>query len=271
MTDIIAAYEQHLIDLDRSERTVADYIGILRRMDRDLDYGLINSCTDEIKAWIFAPSRGPATRGLYCTIARGFGKWAADPEDPWLDFDATATLPRVAKPKRSPKPVKTEQLADILNRAAEPYRVWFVAAAYEGMRCVEIGGLDRRDVDEENTVIRRGKGRKERTVPTHPVFWRVVRDLPPGPIAVDHDQATRLSAQKVAHRGNHHLRSALRLPGVSMHRLRHWYGTNAYRATKDLRAVQELMGHSSPSTTQVYVEVAEEQKIAAVNGLPDVS
>jgi integrase/recombinase XerC len=269
--DYISEYQEHLANLDRSERTIKDYIGILRRMDRELAYGLTGACTDELMAWIISPKRGPATRSLYTTIVLGFCNWATDPIDPRLDFNAAIGLPQVRKPKRKPKPIRTEQLADILARAAEPYRTWFTIAAYAGLRCCEIAGLDRAHITEQHIWVYQGKGRKERLVPAHPAVWRAVADLPPGPIALDHDGRTRLTAEKVSHRGNHQLRGPLGYPGVSMHRLRHWHGTFAYRSTKDLRAVQELLGHSSVATTQGYVEVAEEQKLAAVSGLPDVA
>jgi len=271
MIDLIAEYQQHLVDLDRSERTISDYISILRRMDRELEYGLTSACADELKAWIFTPNHGPATRSLYRTVVAGFCAWATNPEDARLDYNAAATLPHVAKPKRKPKPIKTDILADILERAEKPYRTWCTAAAYGGLRCCEISGLDRDHIGEKHTWIKQGKGRKERVVPTHPALWRAVQQLPRGPIALDHDGKTRLTPQKVAHRANHQLRSVLGYPGVSMHRLRHWFGTNTYKATRDLRAVQELLGHSSVSTTQGYVDVDEEQKKAAVIGLPDLT
>jgi integrase/recombinase XerC len=267
--DLITEYRDHLIRLDRSERTVSDYINILQRMDNELPAGLASACTDELHDWIFIPGRSASTRNLYRATVAGFCAWATDPTDPRLDYNAAAALPRV-KPKRTPRPIlKTEQLGDILARAAEPWRTWFTVAAYAGLRSCEIAGLNREHVTDRHVWVRRGKGGKERLVPTHPRVWAAMQSLPSGPVALDRDRTTRLTAVQVVHRGNRQLRTVLGYPGISMHRLRAWFGTSAYRATKDLRAVQELLGHASPATTQLYVDVDAEQKAAAVLGLPE--
>lgn len=221
MTDFIAEYEQHLVELDRSARTIEDYIGVLRRMDRDLPCGLLRACTDELRDYINDPRRSaPATRSLNTSIVAGFCQWATNPADPRLDYNAAAGLPKVKVPQRRRRVIRTDYLSDILRGASEPYRTWFTIAAFGGLRCCEIAGLDRSHVSPKQTWIKEGKGRKERIVPTHPRVWEVVSALPPGPVAVDRDGRTRLSAKQVAHRANHHLRGPLGYPGISMHALR---------------------------------------------------
>jgi integrase/recombinase XerC len=270
--DFIAEYEQHLISLDRSPRTIEDYIGLLRRMDRDLPYGLLRAHTDELREYITAPCRSaPATRSLNTAIVAGFCAWASALDGPHLDYNAAADLPKVKVPQRRRRVIRNDFLTDILRGASEPYRTWFTIAAYGGLRCIEIAGLDRAHVSEKQIWIKEGKGRKERLIPCHPRVWEVVQALPPGPIAVERDGRTRLTAKQVAHRGNHHLRGPLGYPGISMHALRRWFGTHTYKATKDPRAVQELLGHTSLTTTQVYIDVAEDEMAAAVAGLPDVA
>lgn len=271
--DLIAEYEQHLRGLNRSPRTIEDYLGLLRRLDRDLPCGLLGAHTEELRDYINDARRSaPATRSLNTAIVVGFCAWVTDADRPVrLDYNAAVGLPRVKVPRRRRRVIRNEWLADILHGAADPYRTWFLIAAYGGLRCCEIAGLDRGHIGERQIWIREGKGDKERIVPTHPKVWQAIAELPPGPIAVDRDGRTRLTAAQIAHRGNHHLRGPLGYPGISMHALRRWFGTNAYRATRDPRAVQELLGHSSLSTTQVYIDVAEEEKAAAVAGLPDVS
>lgn len=268
--DLIARYASDLARSDRSERTVTDYTTVLRRIDRQLKYGLVGACTDELYEWIWAPGHGPATRGLYRSIIGGFFGWATAGDRPWIDYDPARNLPRPRRPRGLPKPVRTEVLTAILANSREPHRVRFLLAAYAGLRCVEIAGLDRAHVTEEHVRVRKGKGGKERYVPTHPVLWRAVAELPRGPVAVDHDGVTRLTASQVVHRGNHHLRHVLGVD-ASMHKLRHWFGTEAYRASRDVMAVRDLMGHSDVATTQVYVQVADGQREKAVAALPDLT
>jgi len=71
----------------------------------------------------------------------------------------------------------------------------------------------------------------------------------------------------VAHRGNYRIRKA-GVRGTSMHKLRHRFATQAYDKTRDLVAVQELLGHSDVGTTRRYVEMNRDRMAAAVASLP---
>jgi integrase len=272
--DLIADYERHLRRLDRSPNTILCYIRTLRQAERELPYGLASASTEELEDWLFSTSparrgggeRGKTTRSHYVRILRGFGRWAADPKRPRLDFDATAELPHLRPTKGKPKPAREPILVDLLARAPQPVRTWILLAAYAGLRCIEISRLDREDVTAERIWLR-GKGDKERYVPTHPLIWAAVQGLPEGPVAVDHDGVTRLTETQVAHRGNYRIMK-LGHRGTSMHTLRHRFATRAFDATRDLVAVQELLGHSDVSTTRRYVEVNRDRMAAAVASLP---
>lgn len=264
--DLIAGFERHLHDLGRAGSTIDDYMGILRRMNKELPAGLAAACEEELREWIYIPGRARSTRKHYRTAASLFFAWCTDPDDPHLDYDSARKLPIVSVPRGRPRPVPAGQHADILARAQKPYRDWFIIASCAGARCIEIAALDREHITEHSTWLQ-GKGDKDRYVPTHPLVWALAQDLPAGPVARDYD-GSRLSRQKVSHRGNHQLRSVLGYPGVSMHRFRHTFGTEAYEACKDIRAVQELMGHGSISTTEIYVAVSEATMRRAVLGLP---
>lgn len=267
MTDFIAGYQRHLLDLSRSASTIETYIGVLRHMDRELQHGLLAACEDELRDWIFTPERSRATRSLYVTIVAGFFGWASDPDLPRrLDFNPSLKLPRPTRVKGLPRPIPEDQHFDILAHARRPYLIWFIIASYTGARCIEIAALDREHITKESVWLQ-GKGDKDRYVPTHPLVLQLARELPAGPVATDADGA-RLTRQQVAHRGNYELQAVLGFKGVSMHRLRHTFGTGAYAACRDLRAVQELMGHASSSTTEGYVQASTASMRSAVLGLP---
>lgn len=274
MTDLIADYERHLRRLDRSPNTIATYIRTLRQADRELPYGLAQANTDELEDWIFSTSpakrgggeRGKTTRSHYARILRGFGKWAADPKRPRLNFDATAELPTIKPPKRKPRPTREETLAALVQRVPTPQLAWILLGAYGGLRCCEISRLDREDITEERIWLH-GKGEKERFVPMHPLIWAAVKDLPPGPVARD-ETGRRLTEGQVSHRGNYRITKAVGGGVTSMHKLRHRFGTQTYDGTRDLVAVQELLGHSDPGTTRLYVEMNRDRMAAAVASLP---
>jgi len=271
--DLIAEYERHLRRLDRSPNTIATYIRTLRQADRELPMGLASATTEELEDWVFTPSaarrggpqRGKTTRSHYVRILKGFGRWAADPKRPRLDFDATAELPEIKPPKGQPKPAREDALTAMLRTIPNPHRAWIVLAAYAGLRCCEISRLNRSDISEERIWLH-GKGEVERFVPMHPLVWEAVKDLPPGPIAVD-QRGRRLTETQVSHRGNYRIGKA-GIRGTSMHKLRHRFATRAFDATRDLVAVQELLGHSDVSTTRRYVEVNRDRMAAAVASLP---
>jgi integrase/recombinase XerC len=271
--DLIDDYERHLRRLDRSPNTIATYIRTLRQADRELPYGLFSASTEELEDWVFSTSpakrgggpRGKTTRSHYVRILRGFGRWATNPKRPRLDFDATAELPEIKPTKGKPKPAPERILAEIRERIPMPFLVWVLLAAFGGLRCIEISRLNRDDITAERIWLH-GKGDKERFVPCHPLIWEAVKDLPAGAIAVDAG-GRRLTPTQVAHRGNYRI-AKLGFRGVSMHTLRHRFATQTYDSTRDLVAVQELLGHSEPGTTRRYVEVNRDRMAAAVASLP---
>lgn len=270
MTEIISEYLDWLRTCRRSPRTIGARRDILGRAHAALPKGLEVATPDELRAWIYRDEWSAATLETYYGALASFFVWASNPLDPWISYNPMTTLPRPSTPRALPRPVTDGQLQKILTEAAEPYRTWALLAAYEGLRCCEIAQLDRADIDERTVLIRRGKGGKPGVVPTHPQVWRAVRDLPPGPMAST-EQGETVSGQWVSIRCALYFRRKLHMPGVALHRMRHWFGTNAYRSTKDIRVTQELLRHSSPTTTAIYTLVDDEERAAAIHALPNLT
>ena len=123
-----------------------------------------------------------------------------------------------------------------------------------GLRSAEAVGLDVLDVDFEQEHVRvRGKGGKERVVPLgeEASWWiaRYLREARPK-LASRSEDALFLSV-----RGRRLDTSTLRRVSPHPHRLRHAFATHLLEGGADLRTIQELLGHSSLSTTQVYSHV----------------
>ena len=124
-----------------------------------------------------------------------------------------------------------------------------------GLRSAEAVGLDLADVDfeQEHVHVRNGKGGKERVVPLgeHAAHWvsRYVHEARPE-LATGANDALFLSV-----RGRRLDTSTLRRLAPHPHRLRHAFATHLLEGGADLRTIQELLGHSSLSTTQVYSHV----------------
>jgi integrase/recombinase XerC len=260
--DLIADYEKYLRRRRRAPSTIDHYVSILRRMDEDLPEGLRDATTEELADWIFDGNQGGArTEDHYITIVNGFGKWAATVADHYT-FNPAALLerPKVIKPKKKAAP--EDAFARLLGRATMPMVLSLELAGYDGLRCCEISRLDREDVTEREIRLV-GKGDKERTIPTHPVVWRRVQHMPPGALICDRDGG-RLTPSEISKRGWRLMRGM----GYSMHSLRHRFATRAYDATRDILAVQELLGHAQVTTTQEYIDVNRDRMAAAVDGLP---
>lgn len=143
-----------------------------------------------------------------------------------------------------------------------------------GARVSELVGMNREDLDVREGLVRlRGKGRKERIVPIGDVAIEAIREYHaalsrhPSPVTrhSKHGQPVfcnarggRLTARSVARFVGKYSRQ-LAGGGVSPHALRHSFATHLLDEGADLRAIQEMLGHASLSTTQKYTHVATDQ------------
>lgn len=271
MTDsLLSEYLSWLRDCRRRPRTIESRGAILARIDRDLPFGLEGATADELQHWIYRPEFSRNTLATYYATVKGFFIWAADPLQPRLDFDPSRLLPQVTHARGLPRPVTDDQLADVLARSAMPFRRWVILAAYAGLRCCEIADLHREHITRERLTVVDGKGGKPGILPTHHLVWTEVADLPPGPLEWT-SRGDRATARWVSIAFALYARRQLGLPGVGLHRFRHWYGTTVYRRTKDIRRTQELLRHSSLTSTQVYTAVSDEEREAAIQALPNLT
>jgi site-specific recombinase XerC len=80
----------------------------------------------------------------------------------------------------------------------------------------------------------------------------------------------RYTGRAISRNSITYLHVELAMPTMHLHRLRHWYATSTLEACRDLRVVQELLGHASVATTQVYTKVSNRRSRAAVAALPSL-
>ena len=182
----------------------------------------------------------------------------------------------VSSPKRSeklPTVLTTEQMRLLLEGipARTPLelrdRAMFELAYSCGLRCEEIVNLDVGALDFESEQLRvLGKGSKERLLPVgEPAQQALRRYSERGRHALTADpreqalflskSGRRLSNSDVTRRLGLWVREAALAAGVSPHSLRHSFATHLLEGGADLRTIQELLGHASISTTQVYTRV----------------
>ena len=204
-----------------------------------------------------------AIRGLYGFLVRT-ERAAANPAE------------LVSSPKRSqklPRVLTTEQMRSLLERipAHTPLELRdrsMLELAYScGLRCEEIVNLDEGALDFETEQLRvLGKGSKERLLPVGEPAQRALRRYlekgrralvsdPREPALFLSKSGRRLSNSDVTRRLGLWTREAALAAGVSPHSLRHSFATHLLEGGADLRTIQELLGHASISTTQVYTRV----------------
>lgn len=264
---IIDDYLEHLRRLGRSADTIGKRRDILRQLDRALPYGIGQTEPGELRGWLYRDQWSQNTRATYYACLRSFYRWAVTGSDPWLSHDPTGELEQVSPMKGSARAVTDEELTRVLRDGADPYRLWTLIAAYQGLRCCELAGLDREHVSEQQLIVVRGKGGRPRAHDTHPDVWAAVKDLPPGPIVRTAD-GRRATAHYVSAMASVHFQQDLGLSGVTMHRFRHWLGVNLQKRYKNLRVTQAALGHASLSSTQIYTGADDSELRAARSTLP---
>lgn len=167
--------------------------------------------------------------------------------------------------QRLPQPTADADIARALTATdvagdAE-MRVWLELGAFCGLRCMEIAAMRREWILTGPPRLRViGKGNKERVVPLPP---SLLVKLQAGPFNPTGHLFNRIdgkpgppSAMRVSERINDHLH-ALGIQSTA-HKLRHRYGTEMYRLTKDPFRVAAYMGHASTDTTRGYVQLASD-------------
>src|SRR3954452_84044 len=194
-----------------------------------------------------------------------------------VDQNPADLLTTPKRPQRLPKVLKPAEVASLLDRipATTPLelrdRALFEVAYASGLRSEELVSLDLGSVDFDAEEVRvEGKGSKTRVVPIgeHALasVSRYVERARPALTAGDGESALflsksgrRLSTSDVRRRLRAWARHAALSAGVSPHWLRHSFATHLLEGGADLRAIQEMLGHSSLSTTQLYTRVESQR------------
>ena len=227
----------------------------------------------DMRAWLAherARGVGARSRSRALSSVRGFYRWLAERDA----FDATAVLAtRGPKHRRKlPRPLAVNAAREVLDTLAlQSSQPWIGARDVAvstlmygcGLRVSEALGLRGADHPLGDTLRIRGKGGKERELPVLPAARAAVaRYVALCPFTLEPDAALfrgarggALGARQVA-RVLESVRMQLGLPAsATPHALRHSFASHLLAAGGDLRAIQELLGHSSLSTTQAYTAV----------------
>jgi integrase/recombinase XerC len=189
----------------------------------------------------------------------------------YLDDNPAKYVKAPRSAKKLPKTLDHDQIAGLLNTIPASILETRDLAIWElfyssGLRLAELAGLDVQDVDldQGSLIVRQGKGAKSRVVPVGRCAieaisaWLKVRDSlilrDPTALFVS-NRGVRLSGRSIESRLTHWSRKHGLREDVHPHMLRHSFASHLLQASGDLRAVQELLGHSNISTTQIYTHL----------------
>lgn len=262
---------------------VADVVSLLDhavRMGHTTPSGLDLSV---LRSWLARlRSSGAARTSLArrAAAARTFSTWAHRAGLLATDVAAGLASPRPHRPL--PGVLRTDQAAALVEAAGRPDddpvllrdRAVLELLYASGVRVSELCGLDLRDVDRGRRVLRvLGKGARERAVPYGAPADRALDDWlrrgRPRLAGPDSGEALLLGARggrlhpTVVRRLVARYARAAGVPTISPHGLRHSAATHLLAGGADLRSVQELLGHSSLASTQIYTHVSTERLRAA--------
>jgi integrase/recombinase XerC len=283
---LLDGYREHLvIERNLSENSIRAYLA-------DLDSLLIHInalgitefkelSLDHLRSWLAnQQSKGAARSTIIRRVAsiKAFTYWAN--QNGWLASDIGLQL-RAPKPQRSlPKTFKVKEievalsaLESVFSDTGDDLRLRDLAMVEllysSGIRVSELTGLDVGDVDfERNTIRVTGKGNRERVAPFGIPALRAIENWieKRSDFATPSERALFIgrrgkridprTVREVVYKATEAIDPSRRL---GPHALRHSAATHLIEGGADLRAVQELLGHASLATTQIYTHVSEER------------
>ena len=228
--------------------------------------------TTDFRAWLAyraasGVARSSTARAL--SVVRSFFRWSA--RNGICTNAAVLTIRTPRQPRAIPKPLSTENALKVITLKATHNETWlnfrdralFTLLYGCGLRISEALNLNQRHSRITEFLVISGKGNKQRMVPFLPAVWDAIEEyLDRCPHSRELEKplfygarGERLTAG-VVQRILRSLRNELNLPETATpHALRHSFATHLLAGGGDLRAIQELLGHASLSTTQRYTAV----------------
>lgn len=253
-------------------RTVMNRVECAERLGRLLEHKPLNRVVELDLERILARGIQPSSMMRERTDIQAFFRYLH--AKGFIRTDPAALLERIEGVKRGrPRPFSLDELNDMLGSGAyHRTRVMILLGYLHGLRAHEIAKVHASDFDLDAgilTVV--GKGGVERCLPIHELLAREIPHMP---------ERGYWFPARGGRQGHIHWKSvsdlmtkAKKRAGITErrktgHSLRHAFGTELVKAGADLRTAQELLGHASLATTQIYVATDQARMAAASAALP---
>jgi len=291
MADAVDAFERHLrLERNRSAHTVRAYIGdVVGLLDHLAKLGgrrVGDLQLSHLRGWLAIQRTNGAARTTLARRAaalRTFSAWAH--RAGLISDDPGQLLASPRAHRRLPPVLRTDEAAAVMDRAAavvadgdtngDPVaqrdRLIVELLYASGIRVSELVGLDVDDVDRGRRTLRvLGKGAKQRTVPYGAAAERALQEWlvhgrpqlareGSGAALLLGTRGGRIDPRAVRTVVHRRVAAVPGAPDLGPHGLRHSAATHLLEGGADLRTVQELLGHASLATTQIYTHVSVER------------
>lgn len=264
--------EAYQSDLAHFLNFLADYRGGKTRLADLAGVSLMG-----FRAWLAQMAHediGAASRARALAGVRNFFRWLD--KTGRLHNPAIDLLRAPKTPKRLPRPLSEDNAQEVVALAKNvPQAEWvglrdqalFTLLYAAGLRISEALSLSHKDLVQKERIVVTGKGNKQRSVPILPIVQETLAAyLGACPFQASSNDPVFVGARGealnpgVAQRQLRKVRRDLNLPEtVTPHALRHSFATHLLASGADLRSLQELLGHSSLSTTQLYTRIESVQ------------
>lgn len=266
--ELIELYVIFLAAIGRPDTTIRLRRDQLRHLARSLNIAPRSITYDDLEMWFGLQQWQPETRRSYRSGIRGFFAWAV--KKGLVDEDPSLGLPQVKQPKPVPRPAPDFVWAVASVAADTRVSLMLRLAAEAGLRRAEVASVHTRDLREGPKGYQlqvHGKGSRERIVPISSGLAQLIATG-----AAGHTPGASPNGWLFPGHDHGHLTPgwvgtlcSQVMPDVwAMHSLRHRFATKAYRGTRNLRAVQGLLGHSSVAVTERYTAVDDDEMRAAM-------
>ena len=262
-------YRRHMERKGLRPRSIKKMLDVVSLLSRHIAPRTVLEATEtDVESFVDCRQLAPRTRYMYISTLHGLFEWAVIYG--LLDRDPTMRVVRPRLPRAVPHPIQDDDLRTLLATADPRAAAMIALAALHGLRAQEVAGVQRSDILDRNTpavlTVVAGKGGHQRVVPLHAEGWALIEPVAPRRGYLFTDPLGRPLAPWAV---SHIINGLLCDLGIdsTCHSLRHWYGTNIYRVSRDLRVTQVLMGHASPNTTAGYIQFSSEDAHIAVAGI----
>jgi len=273
MYEVISQYLEYLeLEKGLSQNTIDAYRRDLYEFANYTECSVNDINRNKIAVFIgYLRERNLAPTSIIRKIAslRGFFKWTYSMNITTNNPSSTIEQPKV--PQKLPKVVSLKEIEEMLHSDLLPVQSLIIELLYScGLRVSELVNLNLTDIDMNSKYIRCfGKGSKERIIPIGKQAVEKLKNyLPERELLIKkYNLSTKrlliFDSGRIANRQDIysfiHERGKLIHKNISPHTLRHSFATHLLENGADLRVVQELLGHSDVSTTQLYTHISKKR------------